>query len=153
MENFNASLACGKIGEEMVAAALKKNGNIVLDVSSCRDYQNKDIDFLVSKDKKKTTLEVKNDRRSEETGNVYIEIYNANNASRNNAGWFFYCEAAYLAFVQENRRIAHIISRRDIIDLCESNSFPIRDMGNISSGYTIPIAALQRCRSYYKLNL
>ncbi|MDY4009501.1 MAG: hypothetical protein SOY94_11690 [Candidatus Limiplasma sp.] len=100
MENFSESLSCGKIGEEMVAAALQKRGNIVLDVSSCRDYQSKDIDFLVSKNKQKTTLEVKNDRRSEETGNVYIETYNTNNASRNNAGWFFYCEADFLAFVQ-----------------------------------------------------
>ena len=100
MENFSESLSCGKIGEEMVAAALQKRGYIVLDVSSCRDYQNKDIDFLVSKNKQKTTLEVKNDRRSEETGNVYIETYNTNNASRNNAGWFFYCEADFLAFVQ-----------------------------------------------------
>lgn len=100
MENFSESLSCGKIGEEMVAAALQKRGNIVLDVSSCREYQRKDIDFLVSKNKQKTTLEVKNDRRSEETGNVYIETYNTNNASRNNAGWFFYCEADFLAFVQ-----------------------------------------------------
>ncbi len=137
----------------MVAAALQKRGNIVLDVSSCREYQNKDIDFLVSKNKQKTTLEVKNDRRSEETGNVYIETYNTNNASRNNAGWFFYCEADFLAFVQQCRRLAHIVSRRDIVNLCESNQFPIRHMGNISQGYTIPISALERCPSYYKLDL
>jgi len=53
----------------------------------------------LTKDGVSITLEVKNDKRSNTTGNVFIEISNRNNISRNFVGWYGYCEADYLAFV------------------------------------------------------
>lgn len=69
------------------------------DLSDSREYQIKDIDLRLSKNGVSVTLEVKNDQKSNYTGNVFIETYNRNNTSRGGDGWFCYCDADYLCFV------------------------------------------------------
>ena len=44
-------------------------------------------------------VEVKNDVKSNYTGNVFVEVSNNNNKRRNYEGWLCYCEADYIAFV------------------------------------------------------
>ena len=75
------------------------------------------------RDGKETTLEVKNDLRSETTGNLFIETFCRYNVSRMGQGWYYYCQADYLAFVQEEKRIAHIITRNDLINMIESGAY------------------------------
>lgn len=99
MSEFENSLSVGKQGESLFTAALMKRGHSVEDLSNIREYQLKDIDFRISKNNQTTTVEVKNDKASEYTGNVFVEISNRNNRSRNGEGWANYCEADYIAFV------------------------------------------------------
>lgn len=100
MPNFYDDLQKGRKGEKMVADALTARGHKVEDVSLSPSYQFRDIDFLLVKNGKRTTLEVKNDIRSNETGNVFIEETNFNNVSIKYKGWYYYCEAEYLCFLQ-----------------------------------------------------
>lgn len=98
-ENFTDELAIGKRGEALVIAALSNRGHTIEDLSESREYQLKDIDMRLSKNGVSITLEVKNDLRSNYTGNVFIETYNRNNVKRGGDGWLCYCEADYLCFV------------------------------------------------------
>lgn len=133
----------------MLAAALAARGHTVIDQSANPAYQRIDVDFTVLRDGKETTLEVKNDLRSETTGNVFIETYCRSNVSRTGDGWYYYCQADYLAFVQEERRIAHIITRNDLIALVNTGNYSKRTNSNGSTiGYIIPVNDIKQCRSY-----
>lgn len=150
--SFNDSLAIGKQGEQMVARALAERGHSVEDLSGVYEYQQKDIDMRLTKGGVSITLEVKNDQKSNQTGNVFIEIRNRNNYSRNYDGWYCYCEADYLAFVQDQAHKAHIVGRWELIQKCESNAYRIGN-GIDAAGYIVPIAALQQYQSYHCLTL
>ena len=150
---FNNDLAIGKQGEQLVIAALTARGHSVEDLSGDYEYQRKDIDLrLTNKSGAITTLEIKNDKRSNQTGNVFIELTNRNNISRNYDGWYCYCEAQYLAFVQDAAHKAHIVSRAELIENCEKNVYRV-GRGVDAQGYIVPIAALMRYQSYYCLTL
>jgi len=76
MNTFTQDLNRGRRGEVMVATALAARGHKIEDVSLSPSYQFRDIDFLLTKNGKTTSLEVKNDIRSNDTGNVFIEMFN-----------------------------------------------------------------------------
>ena len=141
-------LAVGKRAEVMVSLVLEARGNKVEDVSNIYEYQRQDIDFIVANSIKSTTLEVKNDVKSVRTGNLFIETYNENNFSRNYQGWFYYCCADYLAFVQEVKKEIHIISRADLIELCKNLNE--KNFGSIG-GFLLPLARVKQAKSYQLL--
>ena len=150
---FYDDLAVGKAGEQMVYSALAAKGHKIQDLSSCREYQEKDIDMLITNKRGETAyIEIKSDMRSNYTGNIFIECYNNNNVSRNGKGWFFYCEADFLCFVQETKHVAHIVSREELIRKCNSGAYRTAN-SPFSRGYIIPIQQLQQYESYYCLNL
>lgn len=151
-DDFYASLAIGQRGEEMVFNALTKKGHNVLDVSDDTDYQWIDIDFQVSRNGRTTTLEVKNDLASERSGNVFVETWNQKNQRHNYQGWYYYCEAEFIAFVQENKRIAHIIRRDELNALIDNNNYRIGKTYN-TEGYLVPIGDLERQESYCRIEL
>ena len=152
MTNFELDLERGKTGEALVANALKNLGHSVKDVSNEIYYQKKDIDFILSKNGKQTTLEVKNDIKSNLTGNVFIEIQNNNNRVRNYLGWYYYCEADFIAFVQEQKGLAHIITRAELIKLVDSGKYQLKNSYD-TQGYIIPVNDLTICGSYYRLKI
>lgn len=88
-------LSAGKRGEALVKAALDKHYLWVADVSENFEFKQKDIDLVVDF----TTIEVKNDLKSNRTNNVFVELINHNNRKRGGRGWIEYCEADYMAFV------------------------------------------------------
>lgn len=148
---FKDDLEIGKRAEEFIKEALATRGHKVTDVSNDKQYQRLDIDLLLENDiGQQTTLEVKNDLRSEETGNVFIETYSANNYSRNGAGWYYYCESAYLAFVQEKKGIAHIVSFADLESYISCNH-PRQCRSPFSAGFIVPIDELKSFNSYFCL--
>lgn len=149
---FKDDLAIGKQGEKMVMSALEKRGHQITDVSDKLEYQLKDIDIIISKNGKSASIEIKNDVRSNQTGNVYIEITNENNISRNGAGWFAYCDADYLCFVQTEKKQAHIIFRDELVKNCWNNRYRIANSRD-TSGYIVPIWQLKQYRTYYCLQL
>ena len=153
MENFNHDLERGKAGEALVATALTARGHIVEDVSDNWDYRRIDIDFLLtSATGDTTTLEVKTDDKSELTGNVFIEYSNIHNKSHNYNGWYYYCEADYLAFVQQNRHKCHIVSRYDLINSINNNNYRTANTYS-SSGFLMPVSALTTLPSYFLLEV
>ena len=151
-KTFQAQNTIGKQGEALVINALRGKGHSVEDVSGKYEYQCKDIDLKLVKDGLSATLEVKNDLRSNDTGNVFVETYNKNNLSRNYDGWACYCEADYIAFVQEKYKVAHIVSRTELIKNCWSG-FYRQSNSPFSRGYIVPISCLKHYSSYYCLLL
>lgn len=149
---FYNDLEVGKRGEKAVAAALLKRGHTVEDLSGCREYQQKDIDFRLTKNDITITLEVKNDIRSNTTGNVFVETLNRNNLSRNYDGWFCYCEADYLCFVQELWQEAHIVSREELIKAIWGGKYR-KVSSPFSEGYIVPIGELKKMNTYHNLKL
>lgn len=152
VNDFETMNAIGKQGEALVMNALRVRGCQVEDLSLSREYQAKDIDSRVSKNGVSITLEIKNDVRSNYTGNVFIETYNVNNKRRNGSGWVNYCEADYLCFVQEEKKIAHIVARVELIKNCWSGLY--REVNSpFSRGYIVPITCLKHYNSYHSLEL
>ncbi len=152
MSDFSFSLAQGKDGEQLVRAALIEKGHVVSDVSNNPSYQDYDIDFVLSKNNKQTTLEVKNDIRSNQTGNIFVEETNFNNRARNYCGWYYYSKAEYFCFLQQEHHVAHIIHRNDLIALVDSHKYRYVSSCD-TKGFIIPIAELKQCRTYYCLGV
>ena len=153
MDNFYKDLEDGKRGEKLVAAALTARGHIVTDMSDNLDYRRKDIDLLLeNKQKQITTLEVKNDMRSETTGNLFIETYNVRNQSHSFKGWYFYCEAYYLCFLQETSKAAHIVAFDDLRQAIAATNY--REVSTASTkGILVPVDALKAMPSYFLLEV
>lgn len=151
--NFYNDLAIGKRGEKLVAAALAARGHKVEDLSGIYEYQLKDTDFrLTNEEGVSITLEVKNDVKSNYTGNIFVETYNRNNIKRNGQGWFAYCEADYLCFVQEEYNVAHIVDRSELVKNCWNNYYK-QKYSEFSRGYIVPIEKLRHYHSYRCLEL
>lgn len=151
--NFNTTNAIGKRGERLVAAAFAAKGHKVEDLSGIYEYQLKDTDMRLTDEKGTTiTLEVKNDIKSNYTGNVFIETYNTNNVKRGGQGWFSYCEADYLCFVQEEYGVAHIVDRVELVKNCW-NGYYKQKYSQFSRGYIVPIDKLRHYNSYRCLQL
>lgn len=144
---FNTDLERGKIGEEMFAASQIAKGNKVIDVSDQVEYQKQDIDFILEDQRgNRITAEVKTDYKSEETGNLFIETDNLASCT---LGWWHYCKADYLVFVQPNKRIAHIIPRAAITNI---NIYtPVAAHGRI--GRLLPVGNLKQIQGYVKKEL
>lgn len=148
---FNDDLARGKRGEMLAMKALEKEGFTVEDVSYNKEYQRIDIDFIITR-KQRATIEVKNDARSEETGNMFIETYNNNNSSHAYLGWYFYTEADLILFLQERSGKAHIIHYDDLRELIEKNNYRIASCAN-AGGYLVPLTDIKRQKSYLCLEV
>ena len=154
MTDFYSDNQVGKTGEAAVAAALKAKGHTVEDVSNIYEWQRKDVDFILRRNSSSTTLEVKNDVKSNTTGNVYVETYCQENYSRGGAGWYHYCQARYIAFVQMRKQKAHIILYDDLVNLIDTHNYNKLDKWDGSAqGYIVPLTHIKQCQSYYCLNL
>lgn len=149
---FYDDLAIGKRGEELMKAAFLMRGHQVEDLSEIREYQKKDIDMRLTKGGVSITLEVKNDLRSNSTGNVFIETYNRNNISREYEGWLCYCEADYLCFVQEFWQKAHIVNREELIKHCWAGEYR-KAKTAYSEGFIVPIGELKKLNTYHCIEL
>ena len=150
---FYDDLAIGKRGEKLVKDAIAARGHKVEDLSDIQEYQDLDIDMRLT-DKKgvSITMEVKNDIKSNYTGNVFIETYNRNNIKRGGDGWIQYCEADYLCFVQEDKREAHIVRRDELIKHCWNNDYR-QSNSDFSRGYLVPVSKLKEYSSYFCLQI
>ena len=150
---FYYDLNDGKRGEAIVKKALEARTHTVIDMSDNAEYRFMDIDFCLSNRKgQQTTLEVKNDLKSESTGNVFVEYQNDNTQSHSYKGWFFYCRAEYICFVQETAHKAHIVLMEELKDDIKANKYRTR-RGQNAMGYLVPIEALARLPSYIWLEV
>lgn len=151
MSSFYNDLEVGKRGEKMVAAALAARGHIITDLSDDIEARKKDIDLrLLNKQQQTTTLEIKNDVASERTGNVFIETYNSYNRSHSNKGWFFYCAAEYICFLQENSHKAHIVLLDELKEDIKAHRYRLASTSS-TQGYLLPVETLTKYKSYHLL--
>lgn len=97
IHSFVQSAKIGKIGEEDVLNYLNTNDNIesIEDVRYVREYQKKDIDFIVNfKDGKQNKIEIKTD--TYKSGNIYYETVSS--LETDSIGCFEKTEADYLFY-------------------------------------------------------
>ena len=100
MDNFQVKLSKGKFTESIVKKNLEdKLGYNVQDVSDVKEWQDKDVDFIVSNANKSIhfALEVKNDDRMHQTGNFFFEI-GFDRKTGFYKGWWYKCKAHALCF-------------------------------------------------------
>lgn len=148
-QDFYKDIERGKIGEEMFIEQEKADGATVIDVRDNQTFRALDTDFILvdsSFGDRLVTVEVKTDYKSEQTGNVFIETYNT---STGKDGWWYYCKAEYLVFVQPLSRVAHIVPRLNIPKLTRY------DVGYCGSqeGRLVPICRLAQVEGYKRIKL
>ena len=128
-------------GEAEVKKTLRAAAYIVEDVSDNPLYWKKDIDLLVTNPETGNTaaIEVKNDTRMSKTGNFFIEY--ANPRSRGGLGWFEFCEADYLYYVDSHNETCYIIAFAALRDFITKNKANLkkRETADCSKGYIVPI--------------
>ena len=118
MNGFQRMNEQGLEVQEIVKAHLESRGSKIVDVSQDRDYQKKDIDFLVYKGTDMTTLEVKKDKNLYRTGNIFVEC----GWQRGNyftKGWLLYCEADYIAYYDTTAARGIIVDRAKLLSLLD----------------------------------
>lgn len=152
MNTFYDDLERGKRGEKLVYDALTARGSIVTDLRDDEEARFNDIDFLLEKDGQTTTLEVKTDFRSEETGNLFIEYENSNNKRHKYKGWYCYCKAQYLCFVQETARKAYIVLFDELKQTLKKNTFRTANSKN-AVGFLFPLTRLAQLETFRIIDL
>lgn len=95
MNGFQQQKNKGKKAEQIVKEHLQSRGIEVLDVAEVPDYQKVDIDFLIRKNGKTASLEVKADNRISATGNFFFEA-GVQRGNYYSSGWLLKCQADYL---------------------------------------------------------
>jgi hypothetical protein len=146
---FYTDYNSGKAAEVAVFRALTEKGHNLTDVSGHKQYQQLDIDFLLTKNGNCASLEVKNDLRSEETNRVFLET-----KCGFTLGWFHTCYADYVAFCQMGKGIAHIVALDELREKALSGKYTEKtNRWQTASGIPFPISALEQMESYYQLQL
>lgn len=157
--NFLKAKRVGDQGEKLVADWMQRLGYNVEDVSMNRDYFDKDIDFLMSKDGEEMTVEVKTDQRMADSGNVLLEI--RVDVDKNKDGWWKYCQATHLFFVDIRQKQVHCVRREELKQLVNSKPngivqryLRVRDNGKVRDGEVllVPISLLRTLPHYVLLN-
>lgn len=108
MNSFEQCKIEGVKVQEIVKRHLESRGNLVVDVSENKDYQKRDIDFIVYKDGAMTTLEVKKDKSLYTTLNFFIEV-GFQRGNYYSTGWLKKCEAEYLCYYDTKCRKGVIV--------------------------------------------
>ena len=108
MSSFYTCLKEGKTNEERIRRFLQDRGHEVVDVSAEPEYQKKDIDCLLRKDGRSTTLEIKLDRNLHCSGNFFFEDGRERKTGWCD-GWLHYCEAEYICFFDDVSNCGYIL--------------------------------------------
>ncbi len=128
-------------GEAEVKQTLRAASYLVEDVSNNPIYWEKDVDFLVTNPRTGNTaaIEVKNDTRINETGNFFIEYENPRSIC--GKGWFEFCEADYLYYVDSANAICYIIALDALRAFIQENKTKLarKQTNDCSKGYIVPI--------------
>ena len=125
---FQKDKEIGKWGEHLFATYLSQHNYTYEDVSEDKNYQKKDIDFIVDKIK----YEVKTDCWFTKTGNLAIEDTIYHHDGRITDGWYHYTEADYLVYAIPPSTSAHPSLVGSLIFL------PLGELRKVISQYHIP---------------
>ena len=107
--------------QEIVKSHLTQRHIKVVDVSQVKDYQRHDIDFILFKGDKSTTLEVKKDKSLFRTGNIFVEC-GSQRGIYYSAGWVKYCEADYICYYDTVAARGIIVDRLELLSLLDKGT-------------------------------
>ena len=133
-----------KPGEYEVKKYLRGRGFKVKDVSDNRYYCARDIDLIATNPitGKSAAIEVKLDARIDDTGNFFIEFENPR--SENSKGWFNFCEADFIYYIDESSFLTYIIKFDELRHFIATHKrdLAIKSTFDGSIGYIVPLAAM-----------
>lgn len=109
MNSFYQQKSFGKNYEQVVKQHLQKRNIKVIDVAENSEWQKKDIDFIIQKEGKTASLEIKADSRIHSTNNFFFEI-GALRGNARSAGWLEKCQADYLCVYDTIRNHGYILN-------------------------------------------
>ena len=131
-------------GEYEVKKFLRGRGIQVEDVSDNPHYWAKDIDLIATNPLTgaSAAIEVKLDARINDTGNFFVEFENPR--SKNSKGWFHFCEADFLYYIDSHTYITYIIKIDELRHFIATNKrdLAIKSTFDGSIGYIVPLAAM-----------
>lgn len=131
-------------GEYEVKKFLRGRGIQVKDVSDNPVYWAKDIDLIATNPitGKSAAIEIKLDGRINDTGNFFIEFENPR--SENSKGWFNFCEADFLYYIDETSLLTYIIKFDELRRFIATHkrNLAIKSTFDGSIGYIVPLAAM-----------
>lgn len=157
--NFMKAKRIGNQGEKLVSEWLQRLGYTVEDVSMNRDYFSLDIDFIAKKGEEEMQVEVKTDQRMADSGNVLLEV--RVDIDKNKPGWWQYCQATHLFFVDIRQHVVHCVRREELKQLIKSKCegittryLKVRDNGKVREGEVllVPVALLKTLPHYVFLS-
>ena len=131
-------------GEYEVKKYLRGRGFKVEDVSDNPVYWAKDIDLIATNPStgRSAAIEVKLDARIDDTGNFFIEFENPR--STNSKGWFNFCEADFIYYIDESSFLTYIIKFDELRHFITTHKrdLAIKSTFDGSIGYIVPLAAM-----------
>ena len=150
---FKYDLQQGKFGELIVRDYLQKQKwcKFVVDLSDKKEYQEKDIDFLmVTWSNEIEWVEVKTDYQAHSSGNFAYET-----ETSNNIGCLAKTEATTIMFfVPETKRL-YITKTKDLREFVEKffgDKKPV-PMGDNAKGHLLPIGNLQHYNVIWTMSI
>lgn len=145
--NFYETLAQGNVSEVLVTTYLANRGWSIEDKTKEKEYQSIEIDIIATKNDACRSIEIKQDNRVGETGNLLIETIT--NKKRGSIGWFNKTEADYIFIHNTKDHQLLIVVTDDLrayLEL-EGNFSTYREWilfegygYKTSCGYTIPLS-------------
>lgn len=132
----------GKRGEALFAQIMQNKGYKVEDVSANPEYYYKGDLLITSLASGLTkTFEVKFDYVINNTGNLYLELWNKN--SQNCQGWYKFCSADYLAYGDAKTGTFYIIELLELHKRVSKLPQRLRSCGEDSQGLVVSLEDIQ----------
>lgn len=104
----------GKEAEKAFYQLMIQRGHSVQDVSADPNYYYKGDFILTDKEGQTAIVEVKQDERMWETGNLYLETINTRSTGIGGLGWWEYCSADYVAYFDWIKQIVYIFDMQKL---------------------------------------
>lgn len=137
---FEDDMKNGGYGEHAVWNLLMNQSWVrsVVDVRSDKNFQEKDIDFLVEDVKRQfTPIEVKTDYKAQDTGNLVYEV-----TTSGHIGCFEKTQAKYIAYFIPGNETVHLVDTVALRTYIHKVRPEVKRMGDNSQGFLIPISEL-----------
>jgi hypothetical protein len=156
IHEFKNSLTLGKLGEEEVIKYFNKQEIEFVDVRNDKDYQSKDVDFVLYTSMDAWCVDIKTDNMISKTGNLFIET--TSNKELGKKGWLYASKADEIWYFDYVNKIIYVLHLEKFRDWFEryKDQFQERIVINkhatgtyTSMGYLIPLTELdQLCPRY-----
>lgn len=163
--SFETANSIGKKGECAINIFLTSQGMAVEDVSKKKEYQKKDIDFLVKTSDYEFSVDIKTDTKAFITGNFAVELISNTNKDFYKEGYLKTSEATYFCFFTPQDQVAYFVKVSELRELYKRKSGFFRhlyttqnEFGNVWKQGRIclvPLSLLCRCPSFrrYKIGV